>query len=595
MATAVHEDLPRERMLATIERLGWHEGMSEYLHGLPAAEQLTRYRELFSDDAGWVFLLAHAGLGRVLCLDAFPGNTVLALARLHAGVEAAQFRPLERGALERRLAAAGAPVTALTALDPRSDRLPFENGRFDAVVLSEPDLLPGREPGDASWSMVRFLGEARRVLSPQGFCCIKLRNRYAYGRARALLSGLGPLRPTRTTLRRLTAHARDLGFLDVVAHPALMIHERVSEVACTATYEPTTVGNSTYHTIKSALLGPGLSRLFAPGFVVTCSKGPPRTSFITQLAALLAADGALSPRARVRRYLLPLGKVILSLGRPEERHGDVVAVLPLQPSVLERRRHEAAILTRLASLPGAVSAVVPRMVAHGELHGQPYHVISELHGRAIDSPVPGLAEATGEACTWLAAFQGLTATERLVTPEVFAEFFGHPLERAAQMLGGETPAIARRIRARLEPDLLGRRIRTVWTHGDFKIENVLFDPATGRIQGVIDWDLSDAQGLPLIDLLYLLAYNRQLRSGERFDAVYFDGFLPARATAEEQALIAHYRARVAIDPATLPALAVMLWAHHVGRRLTVDEFSRELLHRLRAGFGRVEAALAAGA
>ncbi len=60
---------------------------------------------------------------------------------------------------------------------------------------------------------------------------------------------------------------------------------------------------------------------------------------------------------------------------------------------------------------------------------------------------------------------------------------------------------------------------------DYKIENVLIDPASHGITGVIDWDYSQEAGLPLLDLLYLFAYNRTIRTGRPLEEVFIGALL----------------------------------------------------------------------
>jgi len=53
-------------------------------------------------------------------------------------------------------------------------------------------------------------------------------------------------------------------------------------------------------------------------------------------------------------------------------------------------------------------------------------------------------------------------------------------------------------------DLLGKRVVTVTAHGDFSLQNLIFDAETTNLTGVVDWDLADITGWPVRDLMHLL-------------------------------------------------------------------------------------------
>src|SRR5205085_2711913 len=74
--------------------------------------------------------------------------------------------------------------------------------------------------------------------------------------------------------------------------------------------------------------------------------------------------------------------------------------------------------------------------------------------------------------------------------------------------------------------LAGMELPVVWLHGDFKVENLVVDARTSRLSGVIDWEHSEPEGLPFLDLWYLLFYNRAIRGGVHFFPAVGDLFPP---------------------------------------------------------------------
>lgn len=57
-------------------------------------------------------------------------------------------------------------------------------------------------------------------------------------------------------------------------------------------------------------------------------------------------------------------------------------------------------------------------------------------------------------------------------------------------------------------ELLDRIDRVSLVHSDFNPKNILIDPATGRVTGVLDWEFAHA-GLPVTDLGNLLRFDRE--------------------------------------------------------------------------------------
>jgi carboxymethylenebutenolidase len=96
-------------------------------------------------------------------------------------------------------------------------------------------------------------------------------------------------------------------------------------------------------------------------------------------------------------------------------------------------------------------------------------------------------------------------------------------------------ALARWLRHHLPPDPSTPSV----VHGDFKLDNVMFDPSNiGRIVAVFDWEMS-ALGDPLVDLGILLAYWSPTSPPEQRDALttvtHRPGYLSPAALVERYA------------------------------------------------------------
>ena len=134
---------------------------------------------------------------------------------------------------------------------------------------------------------------------------------------------------------------------------------------------------------------------------------------------------------------------------------------------------------------------------------------------------------------------------------------------------------------------------TVWQHGDYKLENVILNPRTKTVVGVIDWELSSKQGLPFIDLLYLIAYNRSIRQSMRISEVYRTAILSWNFTPEENRLLNEYQKYVGISAADPLLWATLYLVHDVGVRFTFNVSLPDERARLTALLSDTTAALLA--
>jgi len=65
----------------------------------------------------------------------------------------------------------------------------------------------------------------------------------------------------------------------------------------------------------------------------------------------------------------------------------------------------------------------------------------------------------------------------------------------------------------LQDRLIGQKIALVVSHGDYGYGNIMVDPHTGMIQGVIDWDTGRTCDFPGIDLLNFFVQKERIEKG----------------------------------------------------------------------------------
>ncbi|RDH83778.1 MAG: hypothetical protein DIZ80_06470 [endosymbiont of Galathealinum brachiosum] len=103
-------------------------------------------------------------------------------------------------------------------------------------------------------------------------------------------------------------------------------------------------------------------------------------------------------------------------------------------------------------------------------------------------------------------------------------------------------------------------------HGDYKIENLIYDPLNYEVNGIIDWDLSEKQHLPGLDLLYLIFYTRRIKNSTSFISECENVFLKEGFSDNEQALLDEYFIKFDISMNMFRVIKLFFILHHFSCR-----------------------------
>ncbi|MER6973688.1 phosphotransferase family protein [Nocardioides sp. NPDC000445] len=189
--------------------------------------------------------------------------------------------------------------------------------------------------------------------------------------------------------------------------------------------------------------------------------------------------------------------------------------------------HDMAREVRVQSSLADTDVPVARIVLHdeGELIGVQCYVMDKVPGHIIRAELPpGYAESPAERKQMAFSFvDTLVALHSVDQEEVGLGDYGRPagfMERQVRRWTGQWEAS--RTHDVAEIDELARRLaagvpgqeRSTIVHGDFRIDNVLYDTGDpARINAVLDWELSTL-GDPLTDLGLLSLYWRSAADSE---------------------------------------------------------------------------------
>lgn len=263
------------------------------------------------------------------------------------------------------------------------------------------------------------------------------------------------------------------------------------------------------------------------------------------------------------------GVAVIALGAAERTPGAILK-LPYTSEGVASLRRQRQVQTTLHAEGGlgAWRDLLPRPLAAGNVAGRFYVVEQALPGQPA---LPSLADPAARARLQAAAAAAIgrlhrgTSAQLVVDAATLERWVDRPL-RLIRQATRRRPAVER-LAAELHAALAGRIVRTSWIHGDFWPGNLLVDPETLAVTGIVDWDLAEPDHLPALDLFHLLWYSRWLAQRRGLDEV-----LRALATGsawmpEERAILEAGQA--ADSMAALPerALLRLSWLRHIAANL----------------------------
>lgn len=168
---------------------------------------------------------------------------------------------------------------------------------------------------------------------------------------------------------------------------------------------------------------------------------------------------------------------------------------------------EVAVLRALDGT--AVPAPRVRMWEPAPEVGEPFYLMRHIAGIAPEDPQLPDLEPAARAHAWLDATTALARLHAVPFETRGLADFGAPGDYGRRQVHrwssrtaeGEAPAPLLELGNALAGDPPVQRRRSI-IHGDYRFGNLMLDPATGAVRGILDWELSTL-GDPWADLAYL--------------------------------------------------------------------------------------------
>lgn len=284
--------------------------------------------------------------------------------------------------------------------------------------------------------------------------------------------------------------------------------------------------------------------------------------FLSHLKAVTGSD------FQVRKYFSgnPC-TLILELHDHSGFHG--ICRMPLGRGTINLKRvtNNYAALEKLEACR-AVSGLTPKPIACGIYQGQEYFIESFLAGSKVNLTSqnhPGIYRIIRPA---LFSFYRDAGQDTVISEAVFQTLVGDSLEMLQRYARDNSDRIKiQELRDALKGMLHDTHVRLPLTHGDFKIENMMFGP--DGLSGIIDWDLSSLPGLPFLDLLYLYGYSfhHSARTDDRGMTGFIHGLIRQRREPVLQEWYEDYSRSLCVERRWEDLSGVLFWLHYVTKTL----------------------------
>ena len=535
-------EFPKDEMQRLLESASTdlEKPIREYLRQKDAPPRLGEYI-LGRGRAGWQYLLPLDRDSTVLDLGCGWGTLAWSLAQFCGHVVACDST-LERMQLlgiRRRLDQLK-NLQLVCAGD--SKHLPFPDNSFNAVVVNGVlEWVPSGLPGNPREVQKEFLKEIRRVLKPDGCLFLGIENRYAWKTWAMNADGHTGLRFV-PWLPRLLAHlySRIKGkgsYRNYLYGPgqyrgllkACGFDNTEFYVPCPGYHHPVRMidfkdkrqlerafsrkEDSAFRQFRQRVKGV-LSGRFPDAFGMVASDQK-RASYLDQLLSHVQEQIGGKTRSGEPRYSYrmngEMGIVTVLVRGPGE---PFVLKLPIHQRGHEELRTETEILRQVAKEDHPLASekeLFAKVIANGEFGRQEFFAYSVLPGVSGDL----IPKQSGRFGTAIENAAGFLSSLHLASPDQSTSLVQlvEPLKERVMTLASD--ADQREILNRIAGEVLGAFEggfeRAVWSHGDSKLANFMFDSRTAALTGVIDWGTGFKPELPLYDLSFLFVSSQAAR------------------------------------------------------------------------------------
>ncbi|MEW6003089.1 MAG: phosphotransferase, partial [Nitrospirota bacterium] len=550
---------------------GWDNGFPKFLHNTSSEKFSLISCMIGEGQVGWKFLLDLSRLRKVLIFDTTLGTVTESLAPNCETVYT--INPDQRilECIGERLKEKRINNVRLLQCS-KTKHLPFGDSFFDLIVLHDAEtILPfiGMDPLKPKDLLAWLIREVTRTLHPAGVMFFSFQNRYGFHRIMKRFTGELDGYLTRNekkvfTLSKVKGILRRAGLKYqriYSVYPSLLNLKKLVGIRSFENSEKTLHFR---HYLRDRLLNSGV---FSPAFIVLASRRACRSFLDSFIQEVLTGDG----RCRLQKYIVGTTVIVVAHSVNEKgNQSKFVIRLPVTEEAKTYCNHSTEVVKELKQLDDSISSRIPQPLEEGIYMNQPFFVETKLNGVAIDDPGSIFEQTFHDAIDFIIDLHQKTARRYKVDNALFDRLFLSYLKSFRDLLNKTVLNGSASLDTYLRKKLYGEEIPLVLQHGDLKLENILLDPETAAINGIIDWDLAELNGLPLLDIFHLLASRRRVLERRGLEDIITDIIIPLNFSNWEKEVFQKYMETLGIERRLLAPFAVLYWLHHINKRIRLN-------------------------
>ena len=311
---------------------------------------------------------------------------------------------------------------------------------------------------------------------------------------------------------------------------------------------------------KNRILNSRPAKLLWPSFLMIGSNRPVHTlllGILKQQEVTKPLGWGKHDKIAVKRIIAGnSGMSVVIAGPLNDEAKNVVVRLPSRPAAWQYCRINAGALKNLART--SLSDRVPRLICEGTWQEQDYTVESSCSGLEMNANMRNLGAMVRQG------FEVLNILSR-ETGQLSAIMEGDFQETLVPLINEIAGFCAPDVRDRL--GIFTKTLRFAmrdcsayrgYTHGDFKLGNILFDH-TRKLTAVIDWDGFSENGYQIFDYLTLLLYGLAYESDRSLPDVYLENLLPWNLPPSYARLADELMSSQTLDKDSFLLMRIVFW------------------------------------
>jgi aminoglycoside phosphotransferase (APT) family kinase protein len=547
-----------------VKSSGWNAGFARFISCIPL-EKLSLLNKIAGlKETGWKYLLNISELKNVLVFDTTIGNITESIAPHCDMVYTVNPDHQILECINERLKEKNINNVKLIRLSS-APYLSFDSNSFNCICLHRLDdiiLSLGTGYLNAEDVLKWFIKEIERVLHPNGLLYLSFYNTFGLPNIKKRLSTRFKRYPARITFSnsQIKSILKRLGLNSNKFYSVYPSLSNPQELIAVDSIKPE---KKFHYNLKYVVRDYFLKKgIFASAYIIIASRQfRIRNSFLEDLIKNKVADN----NWEIQKYIVGSSNVIVLIKLVDQvaNRKQIIIKLPFDKKDIESCRQNVKMMERVRNLDSSISLKVPKFIIEGNYKGQVFFMEDKIDGIAIDEPGRTFEMAFSNVIDFLIDFHKKTAkrfkVDEFFLKEILSDYF-QALDNANI---DDVNALERYLRDRF----FNSEIPLVLQHGDFKLENILINPKTASISGIIDWELSRENGIPLLDMIHLLASRRRVIENRSLGDVIADIVIPLKFNEWEESVIQRYLKSLDIEESLLSSFAILYWLHHINKRI----------------------------